>query len=106
MFCCDSDCVSFFLSGNCLGESGKEALRELLEAKGLADCLKSLSDDEGTDSEGEGGEEHEGEGEEEEGGTKEEIAGTQRTAASPPEEQVSFDLCRESRYCTNHMTIV
>ena len=75
----------------------------------MADCLKSLSDDEGTDNEGEGGEddrEHEGEGEGEEGGTKEEIAGTQRTTASPPEEQVSFDLCRESRYCTNHMTIV
>ena len=79
-------------TGNCLGESGSEALREILEAKGLADCLESLSDDEGTDSEGED-QEHEGEqGEEGEGEEREdgEVEGdVERKATSSPQPQVN-----------------
>lgn len=91
-----SVCVSVCGTGNCLGESGSEALREVLEAKGLADCLESLSDDEGTDSEGEEDQEHEreqgeeGEEREEEGEEREEEGegDVERKATSSPEPQV------------------
>ena len=54
-------------AGNCFGEEGCETVRECLEAKGLGDCLDSLSDDEGEEGDDEGeGEDDEKEGEEEE----------------------------------------
>ena len=121
------------VSGNCLGEAGVEALRESLEAKGMLEYLGSLSDDEGTDGEGEGedqeeeeeereegereegeredGEREDGEREEEEEQEREEVTSTveqvteepQRTAISPPAEQVSLCalsvLCHACVYC-------
>lgn len=40
-------------TGNCFGEEGIELLRGSLEAKGLADALASLSDDEGLEDDDE-----------------------------------------------------
>jgi hypothetical protein len=35
--------------GNCFGEEGVESIHEIMSAKGKADVLCSLSDDEGDD---------------------------------------------------------
>ena len=64
--------------GNAFGEDGIELLRESLEAKGLADALGSLSDDEGLESE----EEEEGEGEESEQDSRGEDADESREELS------------------------
>ncbi|KAI1886713.1 hypothetical protein AGOR_G00198630 [Albula goreensis] len=54
------------LNGNCLGEEGCEALREVMEGMNLGDMLGSLSDDEGELEDEEEGSESEGEEEPEE----------------------------------------
>ena len=71
------------LIGNALGEDGIELLRESLDAKGLADALGSLSDDEGVESD------EEDEGEVEGGESGEEDVSGEGEADQSREEELS-----------------
>ncbi|KAI5103244.1 ran GTPase-activating protein 1, partial [Silurus meridionalis] len=59
-----ADMEKLDLNGNCLGEDGCEALKEVMENMGMGDVLGSLSDDEGEDEDDEDGEEVDEDGEE------------------------------------------
>ena len=80
-------------------------MRESLEAKGLEDCLTSLSDDEGTASEGEGEDGDEGtasEGEGEEGAASEGEGGGEGGS----QHYSSRRLTRENAGKTLHWNII
>lgn len=87
-------------SGNCFGETGVELVRESLEAKGHAEVLGSLSDDEGsgTDEEGSDGEEEEKKEEEEDEEVEKELNGDKTEEINASETKRVVSSCKFMRW--------